>query len=460
MNFVFLLTFNFFAFSSVECAKEKIYCEEMGENRIAHKTVREWKNFDEESNIFGWKQELSIEVQIIKCNFFASSGLTYNYIGRNISDFYKFYKKSSELEVTTEAKELEVFSFISHNNLDDETSLRLFEISFEDGDLQLLPNGINFTFLEVNSLNITNCGLSLLDKENLKQFGQHLKAANFSHNLLTFVTADLFNYNENLKFCDFNFNPILYIAEIYFDIKFMRENEISFNVRELRCSDNLTDYTLSTSSYNSKFSFYSINCSNSENVFNYTDLEKNLRRKAEAAEIFCRIHSYCMNFIEMDVNGEWLRDNPNPVAKCNMTVLNPQTYVLKTKDFVFKQHNGKCNETSYVNLEFIDGIIKYIPMKLVGVFEVKIETMKIINSGLLSINEHDMKQFGDDLKFLDFSFNKLREISRNVFKHNKHLRGVKLEGNVISYVDPKYLLVDTFKANRRNKVPYRCGRTM
>lgn len=460
MDLVHIIALILFARSTVQSAEDKIYCSEMKEKRIAHTFVRTWKQF-ENDNVFGWAKKLSIEVQIIKCNFFKSSGFTYNNIGRNISDFYKFYKKNDELAVTSESNESEVFSFINHVSFDDNSSLSLFEISFEDGDLQLLPNGINFTFLEVNSLNITNCGLSVLDKENLKQFGGHLKAANFSNNLLTFITADLFNYNENLKFCDFNFNPILYIAEIFFDIKFMRENEMDFKVHELRCSDEkIINYLPTAQSYNSKFSFYSINCSNPENVFNYTDLEKNLRRKAEATEIFCTIRSYCKNFVEMDVNGEWLIDNSNPVAKCNTIVLNPQVFVLKTREFAYKQINGNCKESSNINLEFIDEIMKYIPMKLVEVTMFKVRTMKIINSGLFSINQYDMKQFGDELRFVDFSFNKLKEIGPNVFRYNKHLRGVKLEGNSISYVDSKYLLGDTFTVDRKSNVTYRCGRTM
>lgn len=82
----------------------------------------------------------------------------------------------------------------------------------------------------------------------------------------------------------------------------------------------------------------------------------------------------------------------------------------------------------------------HIPAKIVDAVSFKINAISIVNKGLCSLNEYDMMQFGGDILVAVFSFNKIRIISKNIFRHNKNLNLIILNGNPIKYIEPEFKL--------------------
>lgn len=63
----------------------------------------------------------------------------------------------------------------------------------------------------------------------MRQFGENLEFANFYRNEITYLDADLFAYNKNVKFLGFGSNPLKFI-----DFEFI-ENLKSFkNIQIIR----------------------------------------------------------------------------------------------------------------------------------------------------------------------------------------------------------------------------------
>lgn len=60
-------------------------------------------------------------------------------------------------------------------------------------------------------LRIQHCPLKHLDQENMKQFGSDLRFAQFWNTKISALEGDLFKFNPNLKYIDFEGNPMKYV---------------------------------------------------------------------------------------------------------------------------------------------------------------------------------------------------------------------------------------------------------
>lgn len=387
--------------SSGTPTKENVKCDPFEENRRVYELEEGDRTIEKEH-----------VMTVVKCNLNENSGFPYSYFGFNISDVYNFIGYS------------EIFNSEKNSN-------KLFEISLENGDLQLLPNGFEMIFPHINSLNITKSGLALLRKQNLKQFGKHLKVANFSGNFLTSLTVDLFQYNENILQCDFSDN---YLAHI--DSFFLEQKKIHFNFNKTACFAE------------SKGIINPNDCIFKGAVLIYKDFEFHMRREFEEIEMFCSVSNSCSNYCK--------NEDCHVSYNCSMTKnVNPRTFVSKNKTQISNVNNhhndGECKlNSSKVTLEFINNHIEFIPEKIVETIAIEnIETFKIIRSDLVSINELDMKQFGRSLIYADFSYNVLLSLGKNVFKHNPNLKTVYFKGNTLYYIDPKYnVIINNGAVNR------------
>lgn len=402
--------------------KEEVYCEISREIRTFYKASQGFENILTETEMFA--------VNILKCNLFNNSGFTYNSIGSRFEDFYEFNENSS---------------FFNHKN-----TKSLFEISFENGDWQVLPNGLNM-ITYVSSLIVTNCGLTILDRRNLFQFGENLIAVNFSSNLLTFLSSDLFDHNAYIRFCDFSDNPFFHVSNIFLNATYHSRYGINFYFHNVDCIKSNNDD--------------GFNCINSVYVVNYGDLENNLKRELKTTELECSIIMTCLHFYKFDKKDsskKYLAQYDFLAYHCNMDVVNPRTMVIKTREFPYMVINelwqGKCDESvTKASVEFYDQRIEFIPQMLAETIDQhKIKTLNITKSGLCSLNEYDMKQFGDDLKSAFFSYNNLKVIGKNVFKHNKKLEIVRLNGNPILYIDSSLRLHDVHEHFEKKIYRPRC----
>lgn len=404
--------------------EEKVMCE------ISEKTTQ---NLDEMQNKF------AMNMRTMQCNLVDSIGFYYNSFHENVFGSYNFYDNYNQsIDI-----ELNFFAF-----KDNSSRLFFYEVAFKNGEWQLMPSGLDSIFRKVNSLNVTNSGLSILDKKNFKNFGVHLAGVNFSNNLLTFLKVDLFQYNTNLRHCDLSSNPFKHIPSFYFRNHNVLKNQTIFYFDDVECID---------SKWNSWGEFlYSsqspINCTNSEFLINYDDLESRLNNQKRQSEIFCDYYyAYCENSENTEISYD-----------CNMTVKNIQINVVKKRQFFLDLVNKKCTETAIIknesialSINFSESNLYYLPKGFYNIFENKIRDLNVYNCGLKSINEFDMKQFGEHITAAYFTNNNLRVIRRNTFIHNKNLGFVALMGNRILFVDINFSMM----LMKNNGNPILCSNT-
>lgn len=77
--------------------------------------------------------------------------------------------------------------------------------------LLYLPFGMNEVFPSLKTLQISYSGLLHLDQQDMKPFGSKLEYVGMSHNKLTALESDLFEFNTKLIHVDFSGNPLKYI---------------------------------------------------------------------------------------------------------------------------------------------------------------------------------------------------------------------------------------------------------
>lgn len=403
-------------------AKEIVRCEASFEDRTP----------------FGNKSSSSAKpeqnmIRILKCEMREiMTGVSYNTFSVNISDLYEFYELRSDSTIYNGS---DFYSFFVESNSS------LFEVAFEYAEWQFLPNQIESIFPKINSLNVTFCELSILDKQNMMQFGDKLIFMNFAYNLLTFLTGDLFEYNKNLKYCDFSENPLKFIDQSF------RNNTSMFNFFRVDCS------------------YFQPRCEKSEYIINYERLKSNLQREFDEIDMNCSITTYSiddsshdLDELELFLKELYISSPVVVIYECEMEVLNPRVRTTETNLYV--KVSEKINDTSMgITLKFYGKRIVYIPERLVDAVNQRVDTLKIIKCGLTSITEHDMKQFGENIILAYFTYNKLKVLGKNVFNNNINLRFVLLDKNSFLFIDWKYLLMDypQFNANVTMK---RCGDIM
>lgn len=388
--------------------KDKVFCQKKEKNATLYKSDGAM---------------VSIVKEIVECNFYYNVGFPYNLIGQQLLDVYDFSDYLNQERII----------YVYHPSVK-----KVFEICFIYGDWQLMPSGLDLIFPNLNSLNITHGGLLILDKVDMRQFGENLYAANFSNNLLTFLSDELFKYNENLEHCDFSSNPLLHIPDDFLISPALLLEDV---------------YCLKYSKLNSS------SCKNPESVILYADLEYHLKKQHENIELKCFVGYNCDTEIWDDIR----KTEETIIYSCNMTVENSRTKVSgEMLNLTIYKPYIKCNATK-IETSFMlhNNFIRYIPEKISDVIKHEITSIEIVHSGLISISEFNMKQFGNKLSLALFTKNKIEAIGRNTFKHNNNLMQVDLKENPILFVDSKYVLRP--KPNiLTNKIfrGYRCGEVM
>lgn len=93
-------------------------------------------------------------------------------------------------------------------------------------DMKFMPRGIKKQFPQLKAIAIWNSGLSHLDKNDMKEFGSDLIHAGFLKNSLQMLSADLFEFNPNLKMIRFDENPLKFIdSEFFRNLKNLNQME-------------------------------------------------------------------------------------------------------------------------------------------------------------------------------------------------------------------------------------------
>lgn len=96
--------------------------------------------------------------------------------------------------------------------------------------VKFIPARIKHHFPKLNQIEIRHSGLTHLEKNDMRQFGDSLVKASFWHNLLTSLEGDLFDYNTNLELVIFSNNPIKFIG-----LKFIENFKMNEKVGLVNC---------------------------------------------------------------------------------------------------------------------------------------------------------------------------------------------------------------------------------
>lgn len=126
-------------------AKENVQCTTSERKRLKYEYVNSIFRY----NDFGLKQIEEMR-KAVQCNFHENSGFTFNMIGKSLSDLITFSFQNSENFSDTPMTENTLNNFISRN----ESDFPLFEVSFINAQWQLLPNGFDLVFPNLNLLNL------------------------------------------------------------------------------------------------------------------------------------------------------------------------------------------------------------------------------------------------------------------------------------------------------------------
>lgn len=108
-------------------------------------------------------------------------------------------------------------SSVVHSNKSEVANLPLIEgLTFIGVNIKFIPFGIKSKFPNLRALRIYDCGLLIVSKDNLKQFGSSLESLDLYNNNLQSIEGDLLEYNPNLRAIRLNNNPLQYIGPEFF----------------------------------------------------------------------------------------------------------------------------------------------------------------------------------------------------------------------------------------------------
>lgn len=113
--------------------------------------------------------------------------------------------------------DVSVSSVVDKNNSDFANLTEVKEFVIHGSSIvKFIPNGISDKFPHLKAFKIYLSQLLSVGKDNLKGFGDSLENLDLYGNRITYIEADLLEYNTNLNYISFNYNPIRFIASEFF----------------------------------------------------------------------------------------------------------------------------------------------------------------------------------------------------------------------------------------------------
>lgn len=122
--------------------------------------------------------------------------------------------KSNSTVVTVPGSSVSSVIHSNGSEIDNCNSIEALEIT--SSIIKFIPSGINASFPNLKALNIGYSGLLSINKEDLREFGESLELLKIVGNFITFIDADLLDYNPGLVAIYLYNNPIRHIAPAFF----------------------------------------------------------------------------------------------------------------------------------------------------------------------------------------------------------------------------------------------------
>lgn len=101
--------------------------------------------------------------------------------------------------------------------------------------VRFFPRGLKTKFPSLIAVNITGSTLISIGKKNLQEFGSTFEVLDLSFNLLTFIGANLFVHNPNIKYVGLNGNPLRYIEPAFFKNMLKLQSLDNVNLNSVTC---------------------------------------------------------------------------------------------------------------------------------------------------------------------------------------------------------------------------------
>lgn len=132
------------------------------------------------------------------------------------------------------------------------------------------------------------------------------------------------------------------------------------------------------------------------------------------------INLKCVKGIDIELISRGLKVD-NPRTKIDK-VVNSKGTEMNTKNIkILKIRTGRKS-------------VKFVPAGIKANFP-DLNTITIESSGLAHLEREDMRQFGADLGFADFSDNSLTALNGNLFEFNPNLKYIHFSHNPLKHVD-------------------------
>lgn len=145
---------------------------------------------------------------------------------------------------------------------------------------------------------------------------------------------------------------------------------------------------------------------------------------------------YCLSEIEIVCStigkvGTWTKIGV--VLACNdysIISTNPGSSVLKVVN------NNKLEVTNLAQITALNveyATVKFLPRGIKNHIT-SLKALRIISSGLLSLDKEDLREFGASLEFLVLHNNKIISVDGDLFEHNPNMKVFSLRGNPIRHI--------------------------
>lgn len=149
-----------------------------------------------------------------------------------------------------------------------------------------------------------------------------------------------------------------------------------------------------------------------------------------------------VNILCLELNKDYKMENHSKVnghhfISSSLSIESPKT-VIEHASFL----NGTIVDNSDVTWLTIEtantsvNMVKFIPFGIKKHFP-KLEQLEIMNTGLCHLERYDMKQFGEDLIYVNLQMNALTALEEDVFQFNTNVKRICLDSNPLTYISPQ-----------------------
>lgn len=387
----------------IHCREEKIIPTEVrNEIRIdplqLSETVIEWMISNEK-----------MEGISLNCH---SKNVIYSYdeIGKNFTELFQivieYGNKSIYLEPKNEFKQL---------------SIKNAELKFFPDEItQLLPN--------ITMIELKFCGLLIIKKENLQQFAEKLIYVDLEGNSLTFLESNLFFFNSNLEYANFNDNllqSIDFSIQAFQEMKSLRYfifyKNICISFYWVIVSHHLDDKDLAR-------------CNASLIEIDYMKLKNELAKSSseEKTSISCK----------REFSSDRLYGIFDLLQSTMLTICQGLTFVSPMKriasiTFEKKSTNFSKYTEEMETLDLSKNTIYYFPrIKADVVFYYTV--LIASDCKLKMITAHDMEPFCEKLQHCIMSHNNIQYLEKDLFKYNKRLLSANFQDNPLILIGSEF----------------------